>query len=59
MTGYSILLSQADIIYQISQDQLERVTGFCQERIYQLGEVIFTEGASSDELYVIAQEEQR
>jgi CRP-like cAMP-binding protein len=57
MTDHLIILKQADIFYQIAGEQLEKVAGLCQERIYQLGEVIFSEGSNSDELYVIAQGE--
>jgi len=57
MTGYTNILKQADIFYQIPENQLEQVAGFCWENTYQLGEVIFLEGASSDELYVIVQGE--
>ncbi len=57
MTGYTNILKQADIFYQIPENHLEQVAGFCQENTYQLGEVIFLEGSSSDELYVIAQGE--
>jgi CRP-like cAMP-binding protein len=57
MTGYTNILKQADIFYQIPEDHLGQVAGFCQEHTYQLGEVIFQEGASSDELFVIAQGE--
>ena len=57
MTGYTNFLRQADIFFQFTTEHLDRVSSFCQERTYQAGEVVFTEGARSDELYIIAQGE--
>jgi CRP-like cAMP-binding protein len=51
------ILRQADIFYEFTLDQLERVAALCQERTLAVGEVIFEENSSSDELYVIARGE--
>ncbi len=48
------VLSQADIFFQVTAAQLEAVAALCQERSYDLGEIIFEENSASDELYVIA-----
>ena len=55
MTGYTHLLQQADIFFQIAPEHLNQVADFCQERTFLSGEVIFPEGSRSDELYIIAQ----
>jgi CRP-like cAMP-binding protein len=53
MSRYVNVLKQADIFYQLTPTQLELIANLCQERIYTSGELIFPEGAGSDELYVI------
>lgn len=50
-------LKQADILYQLSDTQLELISTICQERTYAAGETILEEGASSNDLYIIAQGE--
>lgn len=57
MHKYIPLLKQADIFDQLNETQLELIAQLCRERTYQMGEMIFPEGARSDELYVIAQGE--
>jgi CRP/FNR family cyclic AMP-dependent transcriptional regulator len=57
MPSYINNLKQADILYRITATQLEMVGSLCQERTYQAGEIIFPEGASSDELFIIIQGE--
>jgi len=57
MAGYTHLLRQADIFFQFPPEHLDLVSGFCQERTYSSGEVIFPESSRSDELYIIAQGE--
>ncbi len=57
MAGYTHLLQQADIFFQVTPEHLNQVDSFCQERTYLSGEVIFPEGSRSDELYIIAQGE--
>ena len=50
-------LKQADIFYQLTVTQLEMIANLCQERAFTRGETILQEGASSNELYIIAQGE--
>jgi CRP-like cAMP-binding protein len=50
-------LKQADIFYQLTATQLEMIANLCQERAFTRGEMILQEGASSNELYIIAQGE--
>ena len=57
MTGYANILRQADIFFHIADEQLEHIAGLCSERTFQTGEIIFPEGSSSSELYVIVQGE--
>ena len=57
MPNYVNILKQADILYRMTPTQLEMVGNLCQERFYHSGEIIFPEGASSDELYIIIQGE--
>ncbi len=53
MHAYLPILKQTDIFYGLTNTQLELVANVCSEQSFQSGEVIFPEGASSDELYVI------
>jgi CRP-like cAMP-binding protein len=57
MSRYIQLLQLADIFYQLTQSQLEIVAGLCEERNFQPSEIIFQEGADSDELYIIIEGE--
>jgi CRP-like cAMP-binding protein len=57
MAGSASTLRQADIFSQFSAEQLEQVAQLCEERIFNRGEIIFQEGSSSDELYIIAEGE--
>lgn len=57
MPGYIHILRQADIFFKLSPDQLMMIADLCQEKTFQADDVIFPEGAKSDELYVIAQGE--
>lgn len=57
MPSYINYLKQADILYRMTPTQLEMVGTLCQERAYQAGEIIFPEGAGSDELFIIIQGE--
>lgn len=54
MVGYVHILKQADIFYQLTPTQLEMISALCREAAYQAGDIIFDEGAYSDELYIIA-----
>jgi CRP/FNR family cyclic AMP-dependent transcriptional regulator len=57
MPSYVNYLKQAEILYRMTPTQLEMVGALCQERSYNAGEIIFPEGAGSDELYLIIQGE--
>ncbi len=57
MTGYVNILKQADIFYKLTPTQLEMIANLCQDKTYQAGEIIFPEGADSDELYIIVRGE--
>ena len=57
MNNYINVLRQAEILYRMTQTQLEMVGSLCKERSFNAGEIIFPEGASSDELYIIIQGE--
>jgi CRP-like cAMP-binding protein len=51
------ILKQTDIFFGMNNTQLELIASLCTERILQDGEIIFPEGTTSDELYVIVQGE--
>lgn len=51
------ILKQIDIFYGLSNTQLELIAGLCSERMVTAGEIVFPEGAASDELYIIVQGE--
>lgn len=53
MPGSVNILKQTDIFYKLNQTQLNLVANLCQERNYHAGEVVFPEGADSNELYII------
>lgn len=53
----SIVLMQADIFYGVERSQIDHIASLCKEKGYALGETIFEENSSGDELYVIAQGE--
>ncbi len=57
MNELTNILKQADIFFQLSPSQLELVANLCEERSLKKGETILEEGASSKELYIIAQGE--
>lgn len=50
-------LKQSDIFFQFTPTQLELVGNLCQEKTFNMGEIIFRENSGSKELYVIAQGE--
>jgi CRP/FNR family transcriptional regulator, cyclic AMP receptor protein len=50
-------LKQADIFYQLTPAQLDMIANICQERTFDQGDIILEEGASTNELYIIAQGE--
>ena len=51
------VLKQADIFYELTGTQLDLVASICEERTYQMGDLIFAENTVGDELYVIAEGE--
>jgi CRP-like cAMP-binding protein len=53
MNLHSNTLKQADIFHKFDQTQLELVANLCIKHSFEAGDVIFTEGADSDELYII------
>jgi len=57
MRDLTTFLKQADIFYQLTPADLEMVAALCQERTFEMGEIILEEGASSKDLYIIAQGE--
>ena len=48
------ILREVDIFQDLSASQLEGVARICEERVCQIGAVIFEENTASDELYIIA-----
>lgn len=48
------MLKMADIFYEMSSSQLDLVASVCEERHYQMGDLVFAEGSRGGELYVIA-----
>lgn len=48
-------LRKARIFSSLSQDDLERIAQLCQQRIYNQGDVVLSEGESSRELFIIGQ----
>jgi CRP-like cAMP-binding protein len=57
MTTFINILKQADIFYGMNATQLELVANLCTARNFESGQIIFDEGTSSDELYIIDQGE--
>jgi len=54
MESYLPILKNTDIFYKLNLGQLKLISEICHEEIFNSGEVIFPEGSSSDELYIIA-----
>ncbi len=46
-------LRQADIFYELTPTQLELVASICTEQTYNAGDIVFEEGTSGGEIYVI------
>ena len=53
MPNFIPVLKQADLFHQLTPTQLELVANICSERSYRGDEIIFYEGADSDELFLI------
>ena len=47
------ILREVDIFQDLSESQLERIAQIGEERVSQIGAVIFEENTASDELYII------
>jgi CRP/FNR family cyclic AMP-dependent transcriptional regulator len=47
------VLQHVDIFEDLNDEQLERIDKVCEEKSYDIGEVIFRENTASDELYII------
>ncbi|HIE38455.1 MAG TPA: cyclic nucleotide-binding domain-containing protein [Anaerolineales bacterium] len=54
---YINILRRTDVFYDLSEAQLQMVAGVCSEAEYRMGEIIFEENSTGDELYVIARGE--
>ena len=50
-------LRQADIFYEFTLTQLELIASICTEHVYNLGDIIFEENTTGDELYLIVEGE--
>jgi CRP/FNR family cyclic AMP-dependent transcriptional regulator len=48
------ILREVEIFQDLNESQLKRIEQICEERICQIGAVIFEENTASDELYIIA-----
>ncbi len=48
------VLKQADIFYELTNTQLELVASICEEKTFNVGDLIFAENTASKELYIIA-----
>jgi CRP/FNR family cyclic AMP-dependent transcriptional regulator len=48
------MLKQADIFQDFTPEQIEQIASICEEKRYNVGELVFEEKSSSDELYIIA-----
>jgi CRP-like cAMP-binding protein len=53
----SIILKQADIFYGVDTSQIEKIASMCKEKNFNLGEMIFEENSTGNELYIIAEGE--
>lgn len=51
---YVNILRQADVFYDLTEAQLEKIAAICSEVTPDEGEFIFEENSSGDELYVVA-----
>jgi len=51
------ILRQADIFLDLSVEQIQTLAGICQQRTFDVGDILFEENSASDELYVIARGE--
>jgi CRP/FNR family transcriptional regulator, cyclic AMP receptor protein len=47
------ILERTDIFYDLTPPQLELMASLCEERSVKLGELVFEENSSGDEMYII------
>ncbi|MGD8813044.1 MAG: cyclic nucleotide-binding domain-containing protein [Anaerolineales bacterium] len=52
--SHDAVLKQADIFYDFTPQQIEKIASICDEKRFGMGELIFEENTGEDELYVIA-----
>ena len=52
--SHDVVLKQADIFFEFTSQQIEKIASICDEKQYDMGELIFEENTGEDELYVIA-----
>jgi len=52
-----VTLRQADIFMDFTGEQLQALASICQQRSFDMGDLLFEENSASDELYVIARGE--
>lgn len=55
--SYQGILKQTDIFYEFSPEQIEQIEAICNEKAFGMGQMIFEENTTGDELYIIAQGE--
>ncbi|MBI5567025.1 MAG: hypothetical protein HY870_19155, partial [Chloroflexi bacterium] len=48
------ILRRTDIFFDLTTTQLEMLASICDEQAVKLGDIIFEENTSGDEMYVIA-----
>lgn len=53
MASHAFALQQADIFYKLTPAQLDMISALCEETSYDAGEIIFEEGTTCNELYII------
>jgi CRP-like cAMP-binding protein len=54
MMSYDAVLKQADIFYELSSEQISRIAMICDERIFDMGQIIIEENTPGDDLFIIA-----
>ena len=51
---FETILKHADIFLDLTLEQIERIASICEEKYFDIGEIVFEEKSDSDELYIIA-----
>jgi CRP/FNR family cyclic AMP-dependent transcriptional regulator len=54
MMSFDVVLKQADIFYELSPQQIHQIAEICDEKIFELGQIIIEENAPGDDLFIIA-----